>query len=138
MDLNKNIKSSYLIFLTFLSLVIISRSHAQDVEHNYLVGPQFTNCDSLKLDGLTIEKAVQRIHAADFRYQQEFKLTRRTGLKGGSFFSCNMEVGFLIIHFDEEQFLFTEVSKSDWEAFVATSDPEGYFLDKKSSWRQYP
>jgi hypothetical protein len=133
-----NRKWNFIFFMTFFSLVIISSSHAQEVEHNFLVGPQFTNCDSLKLNGLTIEKAIQCIHAADYRYQQEFKLTRRTGLKGGAFFSCNMEVGFLIINFDEEQFLFTEVSKSDWEAFIATSDPEGYFLEKNESWHQYP
>ncbi len=121
------------IFIMFMSGL-----HAQDVEHNYLVGPQFTDCDSLKFDGLTIEKTIEYIRTLKFRYQQNFKLTRRMGFKGAEYFSCDLMTGLLIIHHDGKQFLFSDVSKADWEILSSSSDPEGYYLQKKDIWAKFP
>jgi hypothetical protein len=112
--------------------------YAQDVEHNYLVGPQFTDCDSLKFEGLSTEKAIELVRSVKFRYQQNFKLTRRTGFKGAEFYSCDLLSGILVIQFDNEQFLFTEVSKADWESLTSSPDPEGFYLDKKDNWTLFP
>jgi hypothetical protein len=116
----------------------MSGLHAQDVEHNYLVGPQFTDCDSLKFDGLTTEKVIEHIRTAEFRYQQNFKLTRRMGFKGAEYFSCDLTTGLLIIHQDGEKLLFSSVSKADWEILSSSSDPEGYYLQKKDTWPKFP
>jgi hypothetical protein len=124
--------------MPFLFLVVMHGLYAQDVEHNYLVGPQFTDCDSLKFEGLSTEKAIELVRSVKFRYQQNFKLTRRTGFKGAEFYSCDLLSGILVIQFDNEQFLFTEVSKADWESLTYYPDPEGFYLDKKDNWTLFP
>jgi hypothetical protein len=123
------------ILLFALFHMAISSVYAQEVEHNYLVGPQFTDCDSLTIDSLSTEKAVERIRYVKFRYQQNFKLTRKTGLKSAEFFSCDLHSGFLIVKYDTDESLYSEVGKSEWEVLVSSSDPEGFYLQKKETWR---
>ncbi len=103
---------------------------AQEVEHNYVVGPQNTNCDSLDLDGLSVNEAVGAITSSKFRLDQQFKLNRPGGLMAGGFYSCDNAKGFLIIIFDGKKQLFNEVPLATWDAFVSSSNPEDYFLNK--------
>lgn len=133
-----NDKKDVWYLMTFLFLAVIPGLYAQEVEHNYLVEPQFTDCDSLKIDGLATEKAIERVRSAKFRYQQNIKLTRHSGLKSAEFYSCNMISGLLVVQFDNEQFLFSAVSKADWEAITSSSDPEGFYLEKKDFWHLFP
>lgn len=124
--------------LPVIFFMTLSSLYAQEVEHNYLVGPRFTDCDSLKIDGLSTAKAIDLIRLMKFRYQQNFKLTRRSGFKSAEFYSCDLLSGILIVQFDNEQFLFMEVRKADWELLTSSSDPEGFYLDKKDNWALFP
>jgi hypothetical protein len=103
---------------------------AQEVEHNYVVGPQNTNCDSLELVGLSTDEAISAITNTKFRLDQQFKLNRPQGLRAGAFHSCDNQSGFLIILFDRRKHLFPEVPLSTWDTFVTSPDPEDFFLQK--------
>ena len=61
---------------------------AQEVEHNYEMGPQITTCDSLNLDGLSVEEQIAEIENTTFRYVQKFKLNRREGFQGDGFLAA--------------------------------------------------
>ena len=118
-------------------IIIVNISFGQDVEHNYKVGPQITTCDSLDVSDSSLEKTIQTIKSSKFRFQQSFKLTRRQGFKGGEYYSCDGESGFLVIKYNDEMLLFINVKKSIWDKLISSSDPEGYFLKERSSLQQY-
>lgn len=105
----------------------------QEIEHNYKVEPQFTSCDSLVIQDLSLEQAINLIRDTNFRIRQSFKLTRQQGFKGGEYFSCDGKIGFLIIKYPETEFLFQDVKKEIWQALRTSRDPEGYFLEKRES-----
>lgn len=118
------------------SLVISNQAFAQEVEHNYLVGPQFTNCDSLEVNELSPEKKIDAIRTSKFRFDQSFNLTRRQGLQGGEYYSCDNQVGFLVITYNGEEFLYEGVEKATWNNLISSSDPESEFLRIKKAFNQ--
>ena len=104
---------------------------AQEVEHNYLVGPQSTSCDSLSLDNLSIDEGIQRIRGVTFRFDQRFQLTRKQGLQSGEYFSCDNKVGYMVINYDGIEHLYESVDKELWRELISSSDPEGFYLNNK-------
>lgn len=106
----------------------INSNLAQEIEHNYLVGPQSTSCDSLKLHDLSMDQCIELIRVSIFRFDQTFKLTRKQGLQKGEFYSCDTRVGYLIIDFDGEEKLYKNIKKSFWSELISSSDPEGFYL----------
>lgn len=106
---------------------------AQEVEHNYLMAPQKTNCDSLRLVPGTGQDLVQKVRSTRFRYDQHFRLTRRQGLQAGEFYSCDNIHGFLVIKYDGKLSLYGDALKEKWDQMLHSSDPEGYFL----SWKKH-
>jgi len=118
---------SYILFFYMVSPVF-----GQEVEHNYQVGPQATNCDSLDLELLNEIEAIKQIRSSKFRFQQSFKLTRRQGFKGGEYYSCDNDLGYLVLKYDDSEKLYVEVKKEFWEILITSSDPEGYYLNNKN------
>lgn len=127
----------FFYILILLSLVT-SHVFAQEVEHNYQVGPQSTNCDSLDITGLSQSGSIELIRASKFRFNQSFRLSRKQGLQLGGYFSCDNKEGFLIIKYDGKESLYQNVAKQVWEEFISSSDPEGYYLNIKKQLQKHP
>lgn len=117
----------YIIFSSW----IFYASKAQEVEHNYSVGSQITNCDSLDITGFSMPESIAMIRNSTFRFDQSFRLTRKQGLQLGEYYSCNNEEGFLIIKFDGKEYLYHKVDKHIWNGLISSSDPKGYYLGIK-------
>ena len=133
----KYILSIHLFFI-LISLSTCIRAVAQEVEHNYAVGPQTTNCDSLRFSDKDQKKAIYSIRASKFRFDQSFKLTRKQGLQRGEFYTCNGILGFLIITYDGKEILYLSVEKSTWNDIISASDPEGYYIQIKPQLKEFP
>ena len=125
------------LFPLALCIVVSGAIMAQEVERNYLVGPQSTTCDSLDLLDSSKEKAIELIRASSFRFNQNFRLTRKSDFQGGEYYSCDGEKGYLIIKMDNEQSLYLGVQKAIWDELIKSSDPEGYFLKKSPLWNRF-
>jgi hypothetical protein len=97
------------------------------VEHNYLVGPQSTDCDSLDISVLQKKDAISIIETAKFRFQQQFKISRTYGIMNVRYFSCDGQKGFLILVVDKEDYLYFDVPKSVWDTLITSSDINAYY-----------
>jgi hypothetical protein len=127
-------KVAYIVIV----LVISISAKAQEVEHNYKVGPQNLSCDSLKLPSGDLLKALELVKGATYRYSKKFRLTRQNGLQGGEFYSCDGIKGFLIVRYDNQEELYMDFDKTVWESFTALADdPEGFYIDNHSNWEKY-
>ena len=126
-----------LVLICSIQLLWTSDTSAQEVEHNYSVGPNEVTCDSIEVDFERPENAIKTIRATKFRFQQSFRLTRRQGFKGGEFYACDGITGYLIIRIDNEEMLYDNINKTVWEELTSSSDPEGYYLKKRSEFSHY-
>lgn len=100
---------------------------AQEVEHNYTVGPQNTNCDSLQMTGQPLDEIISTIENTSFRFDQGFKISRVSGIRAGHFYSCNGENGYLVLTIGKEKKVFREVPTSTWNEFINSSDLDGFY-----------
>ncbi len=117
--------------LSIISFYFYFSVIAQEVKHNYHVGPQFTDCDSLDFTGLSSEASISLIRTSNFRFDQSFKLTNKQGLQSGEFFSCDNNEGFLLITIDGKEILYTRVVKKIWNDFISSPNPEEYYLNNR-------
>ena len=128
-----------IFWLPVLLLILFEAQCAfsQGVEHNFIVGPQEVTCDSLKLDGVSQEIGIEKIRVAKFRFQQSFKLTRKSGLQLGEYYSCGDLLGYLIIKYNDTSYLYQDVEKTLWDQLVSSADPEGVYLKAKDALSEF-
>jgi hypothetical protein len=117
------------VILLFFS-GIFSGSFAQEVEHNYPVGPSKTSCDSLLLDGLPFEEAVEKIENTTFRFNQKFSYSRLSGVQKGQYYSCDGKNGLLLLTVDKINTIYKDVPKPVWDSLINSSDPDSFFNEK--------
>lgn len=110
----------------FAILCIKSQVFAQ-VEHNYEVGPQSANCDTLDISSYPLKEAISVIDLTTFRYQQQFKISRTYGVMSARFYSCDGNSGYLVIKVDKNDFIYLEVPESKWKGLISSADINGYF-----------
>ncbi len=100
------------------------------VEHNYKVDPQSTNCDSLKLTTLPITEAVSIIEHTTFRFQQQFKISRTYGVMNARYFSCDGKLGYLIIKVDKEDYIYIDVPEPKWKLLISSADINAFYNEE--------
>ena len=122
-----------LILLFLLGNINLAKSQ---VEHNFLIGPQKTDCDSLPPTYITSDQALEMIQAAQFRFTEDFEIRRNTGFRGANFYSCDNEQGFLIVKVDDQSIIFPDVPKKIWDEFIGSNNMEGYYYKIKKDYSQ--
>jgi hypothetical protein len=100
------------------------------VEHNYLVGPQSTDCDSLDISLLSLEDAISTIEKGKFRFQQQFKISRIYGVMNARYYSCDGEFGYLIMMIDKKDYIYISVPKHVWDKLIASSNINGFYASE--------
>ena len=110
----------------FFCITTFEVAHCQ-VEHNYLVGPQSTDCDSLSIASLSIDEAISKIENSKFRFQQQFKISRTFGVMNARYYSCDGESGYLIMLVDKINYLYLKIPKSVWDKLITSSDINTFY-----------
>ena len=128
-------KQIVILFILIFNLTCVI---AQEVKHNFLVGPQLVNCDSMELAGFSTNQCIDSIRASSFRFDQSFRLTRKQGLQSAEYYSCDNMSGYLIVRYNGLFDLFNNVEKHIWDQMISSSDPEGYYLEIKKQLDNFP
>jgi len=116
----------FLLAGVLIIMCVVGPLYAQ-VEHNYKVDPQSTNCDSLNLATLPIIEAISIIEQSTFRFQQQFKISRTYGVMDARYFSCDGKFGYLIIKVDKEDYIYIDVPKPKWTSLISSADINGFY-----------
>jgi hypothetical protein len=118
------VKIRFFIIACFI-FCISERLYAQ-VEHNYNLGPQVTNCDSLVELSSEYVGAIKSLSEATWRYRQTISLRRTTGFRKAEFFSCDGTKGYLVVLISREECIYHQVPLTLWDELAASSDPESF------------
>jgi len=109
-------------FIFFVLLLFPVVTQAQD--RNFEVISETTSCDELPKVFENNSEALGLIVNAKYRLHQNFKIRRKKGLQSGEFYSCDNQVGYLIIWIDQDYEIYREVALDDWETLISSNDPE--------------
>ena len=127
---------SYQIALILLFLTGSAKQAISQIDHNFLVGPQKTDCDSLPALFTDHHQALKMIRGANFRFTQDFEIRRNTGFRGANFYSCDNRNGFLIVKVNDQSIIFPDVPKQIWDEFIGSNNMEGYYYKIKKDYTQ--
>jgi len=124
------------VIVLLLTLIASNTLWAQ-VVHNFDMGPDKTDCHTIpdKLKDST-KDPYTIISSATYRFKQEVTLSRYRSPKSGKYYSCDGEVGYMILYLeDDETAIFKNVPKTDWGKLSSTSDP--FSLYKSGYYDEY-
>ncbi len=110
-----------------LTMLCINVPVFSQVEHNYEVGPQSANCDTLDITSYTLGEAISAIDHTTFRYQQQFKISRTYGIMSARFYSCDGNSGYLVIKVDKKDVIYLEVPETKWKGMISSVDINGFY-----------
>lgn len=131
---NIKFKIAYLLLKALLCILFNPSAKAQ-VEHNYLVGPQSTDCDSMDISNTSLKDAIQMIEKATFRFQQQFSISRTHGVMKAKYYSCDGLYGYLIMQVDKSDVVYLKVPKTIWDELIISQDINAFYASR--IYRQY-
>lgn len=126
--MNKILLNEYKILLIILLLGVCFHQFAEaQIEHNYLIGPQSTDCDSLDVSTVSLTEAIQMIEKTKFRFQQQFSISRAYGVMKAAYYSCEGENGYLVMRVDKSDFIYSSVPKTIWDELISSPDINNFY-----------
>lgn len=115
----------------FLLLIVTSVSALGQVEHNFRMDPQKTDCHLLPDSLLKMDSARFLIENATYRLKESITISRYYEPNSADYYSCDGKTGYLIVQESADHFkIFSKIPVDLWEAFTSTNDPIGFYKDK--------
>ena len=116
-------------------MTLFASSALAQVEHNFIVGPNNTTCDSLKTE--KVPDLIGLVRSTKFRIVEELKVSRYKVPRHVWFYSCDGNTGYLIVRETEaSEVLFEGVGKEDWNTLLNSKDPITYYENLKAKYSQ--
>jgi hypothetical protein len=109
-----------------LLLLFAFRVAAQDPQ-NMKVENQILDCVSIKPTFQNMKEAEESLSNSTFAFTQNFKTTKKSGVKEAHFYSCNHEVGFLRIKVDDKELLYRNVTRYNWKLLIESKDLDEFY-----------
>lgn len=118
----------YLYTISFLTFIFpFSPAHAQ-VEHNFEMGPENTNCDKLPHSFKSAAAALVRIDSSTFRFRESIDLSRFRTPRSATYYSCDGKTGFLVVQeTTDSRVIYSDIPKTVWENFINSDDPFDFY-----------
>ncbi|QSE97386.1 hypothetical protein [Fulvivirga lutea] len=115
-----------------LALTLSLQAFGQ-VEHNFEMGPENTDCHELQLTG-EFQNDISLIRKSTFRVHEEMKVSRYHIPSKVEYFSCDGAVGYLIATEKDSLKVYSSIRKTLWDSLTNTPDPiqfyKDYFIDE--------
>lgn len=101
------------------------------VEHNFEMKPENTDCHELPQSFESAGEGIQFIRSATFRVQQSVKISRYHIPRSASFHSCDGKTGYLIAEETEGTYvLYSGIPQDVWQNFINSNDPIGFYEEE--------
>ena len=107
-----------------IALICVTNSIRAQVEHNFVMGPSKTTCDSLSIVTDDKEEWIKTIKNTSFRYQEQMKISRYKIPQQVWYYSCDGQKGYLIVRETKDiEKIYDNVTKETWQTLMDTNDP---------------
>lgn len=118
----KVLTSILLLFLTSTPFV----GKGQDPQ-NMKVENQKLDCNLMKTSFSSMEQMHTTLDSTVFAFKQEVKTTKREGVKKLNYYSCDNEVGFLLIRIGDKEFLYKNYPRYQWKLLIESNDMDEFY-----------
>jgi len=109
--------------LLFSLLFLIPLIAAAQVEHNFEMDPENTDCHLINMADKTSDELVAEIRNRSFRFAQEIRISRYRTPHQLEYFSCDGKTGYLLAEMQDNKYiLYTEISLEEWQELLDARD----------------
>ena len=112
-------------------LVVLSCPAIGQVQHNFKMEPEKTDCHEIILTSSNDED-IALVQSATYRFTQTLKISRYRLPKSLTYYSCDGTSG-LVIAEEEQPTLITEIRKTTWDSLMQATDPIEFYLERIKS-----
>lgn len=119
--------------LTLLLLLTAPVLAGAQVQHNFEMGPENTDCARLdSLEEVTEFELLEAVKASSFRFVEEMQISRYSAPRKLTFASCDGKMGYLLAWQDDtESMVYVNVPMKTWEAIRDAPDPRQAFREEE-------
>jgi len=86
------------------------------------------DCNDLPSQFSSYSQAVNDVKSSNFTIEEKVKTTKSSWIKTISYYSCDSEIGFLLVEIKSEEYIYQNVPLSVWESFKK-ADSYGRFYN---------
>jgi hypothetical protein len=98
------------------------------VEHNFEMDPENTDCHLLNPEYKTVAEFIQQIRQRSFRFNQKIRISRYRTPHQLEYFSCDGEKGYILALMENSrELIYSEIPKSEWDALLNARDILEYY-----------
>jgi hypothetical protein len=113
--------------ITIQLMICLAFSSYGQVEHNFVMTPEKTDCHSLIMKEDSAIN-IQEIRKSTFRFKEEIKISRYYTPRSIEYYSCDGENGYLIaIESEDHTILFVNVPKTKYDSLSNSDDPITFY-----------
>jgi hypothetical protein len=95
----------------------------------FLAGCTGTPCADIPSNFATYDEAITAVESASFSISESVNTSKSSFINDADFYSCNGHDGFLILQFNENDYIFEGVPMAVWEGFK-DAESFGEFYDR--------
>jgi len=90
---------------------------------------QYDNCNTLPKTFTSYEEALRLVRGTRFKLTDKVDTSSSSWVRGATFYSCDSNVGFLIIRTDKKDYIHQNVPISIWKGFKGVSSFGTYYAN---------
>lgn len=87
-------------------------------------------CEFLPDEFSSFEEAERKIEATEFNVKEKIRTPESSWIYGASFYSCDGELGYVIIETDHGNYCHKDVPKEVWQSFKETQSTGKYYNEE--------
>lgn len=114
------------LVLIAIALCALNSFTQAQVEHNFEMSPEKTDCHLLELTDSKADN-IAAIKNANYRLKENLKLSRYYSPKNLDFYSCDGKFGYLIAEMQGSLVLHMNIRTTLWDSLTNTDDPIGFY-----------
>lgn len=85
------------------------------------------NCDQLPKSYASYYDAAMKIRVASFKIHETINTSKSSWIRGASYYSCDENLGFLIIQTDNQEYIHANVPVDIWNSFKLANSFGRYY-----------
>ena len=85
------------------------------------------NCSELSNNLGSQFQAMEKIRQTDFNFEQSFRTLNVIGVQKGTYYSCGVGDGYMIIETSRGSELYENVPRELWESFISSRNIDYYY-----------
>ncbi|MGB3180971.1 MAG: hypothetical protein WBB45_06255 [Cyclobacteriaceae bacterium] len=124
----KSVKDFIFTFLTIAVTIVSAPAFAMVPGTDTVNVEKDTICNNIPRDLGNRTQAISTLSDTEFIFEQSLETLQVFGVKKATFYSCDGNLGYLVVNTSRRNYLYENVPRALWENFKVAYSIDGFFV----------